>query len=133
MVVALPQATALSWKVIKEDRPTRTTADSTEPMFPDGLSHDFGVVPRGIQAEHRFRIVNTTNWPLQIISVRTSMSPATVHANKVVLRPNEDGTLEIKLDTGRFVGAKTVTFFLTMSIGESIQETRFWVGANSRE
>jgi hypothetical protein len=133
MFLAGPQATALSWKVIKDERPARTAGDTADPMFPDGLSHDFGVVARGIQPEHRFRVVNTSNWPLQIISVRTSMSPATVHANKVVLGTNEEGTLEIKLDTRRFVGQKTVTFFLTMSIGNSFRETRFWVNANSRE
>jgi hypothetical protein len=52
-------------------KPLVVRADKTDPMFPDGLVHDFGKVPRGVQARHAFRVVNTSNVPLQIISVRT--------------------------------------------------------------
>jgi hypothetical protein len=38
--------------------------------FPDGLEHDFGPLPRGAQAEHAFRIVNTSAVPLRIVSLR---------------------------------------------------------------
>jgi hypothetical protein len=40
------------------------------PMFPNGVEHDFGTVRPGTQLRHAFRIVNTSNVPLQIISVR---------------------------------------------------------------
>jgi hypothetical protein len=39
-------------------------------MFPDGLEYDFGKVARGTLCEHSFRIVNTSNVPLQILSLR---------------------------------------------------------------
>src|SRR5262245_20083255 len=41
-------------------------------MFPDGLEHDFGNVTRGTQCRHTFRIVSTTEVPLQIISLLSS-------------------------------------------------------------
>jgi hypothetical protein len=43
-----------------------------DPMFPDGLVHDFGKLPRGVQARHAFRVVNTSGVPLQILSLRQS-------------------------------------------------------------
>ena len=43
-----------------------------EKMFPDGLTHDFGKVQRGTQVYHAFRIVNTSDVPLRILSVRLS-------------------------------------------------------------
>jgi hypothetical protein len=38
-------------------------------MFPDGLEHDFGTVIRGTECKHTFRIVNTTDGPLQITNL----------------------------------------------------------------
>jgi hypothetical protein len=45
-------------------------AKKANKMFPDGLDYDFGKVTRGTQCKHSFRIVNTTNVPLRIISLR---------------------------------------------------------------
>lgn len=44
--------------------------DFREKLFPDGLTHDFGVVQRGTQAYHAFRIVNTSDAALRIANVR---------------------------------------------------------------
>ncbi|MBI3822219.1 MAG: hypothetical protein HY289_06010 [Planctomycetes bacterium] len=41
-------------------------------MFPDGLAHDFGTVQCGAQLYHAFRIVNTSDVPMKIASVRRS-------------------------------------------------------------
>jgi hypothetical protein len=48
----------------------RKLGEVTATMFPDGVEHDFGKVRRGPMLEHTFRIVNTSNRPLEIISVR---------------------------------------------------------------
>ena len=40
--------------------------------FPDGVAYDFGKVERGILPYHAFRIVNTSDAPLRIISLRKS-------------------------------------------------------------
>jgi hypothetical protein len=57
-----------------DDRPTNKAATKTvEPrMFPDGLAHNFGTVIRGTICEHSFRIINTTDAPLQILTLRKS-------------------------------------------------------------
>jgi hypothetical protein len=47
-------------------------AENGDRMFPDGVVHNFGKVPRGIQARHAFRIVNTSDVPLRIASMRIS-------------------------------------------------------------
>jgi hypothetical protein len=44
----------------------------TVTMFPDGLEYDFGKVQRGTIAKHVFRVVNTSNVPLEIISLYKS-------------------------------------------------------------
>lgn len=41
-------------------------------MFPDGIVHDFGKVPKGMQAKHAFRVVNTFKVPLNIVALRGS-------------------------------------------------------------
>ncbi len=41
-------------------------------MFPDGFDHDFGKVQSGMQAKHAFRVVNTSDVPLRIVSLRRS-------------------------------------------------------------
>jgi hypothetical protein len=41
-------------------------------MFPDGIEHDFGLVLRGTRCKHSFRIVNTSELPLKIQSLRAS-------------------------------------------------------------
>jgi hypothetical protein len=45
-------------------------AENADKMFPDGLEHDFGRVQRGTQAKHAFRVVNTSNVTLRVISLR---------------------------------------------------------------
>lgn len=57
---------------IKNDGSTKALskpADKPDKMFPDGFTHDFGKVAR-TRLEHAFRIVNTSQVPLQIISLR---------------------------------------------------------------
>jgi hypothetical protein len=53
-----------------KDTDAKKAAEKTNKMFPDGLVHDFGPVLRGRQLTHTFRIVNTSDIPLRITSVR---------------------------------------------------------------
>jgi len=48
--------------------------EATKPVgwAPFGFVHDFGKVPRGTPCKHSFRIVNLSNVPLRIISLRMS-------------------------------------------------------------
>jgi hypothetical protein len=47
-------------------------AENYDRMFPDGVVHNFGKVPRGTQLRHAFRTVNTSDVPLRIASLRIS-------------------------------------------------------------
>ena len=77
-------------------------------MFPDGRNYDFGKVKMGTPVKHALRIVNTSDVTLEMISVRVGMSPMSAWGTKSVLQPKEVGTLEITVDTTRFVGRKTM-------------------------
>lgn len=63
-------AVVASWMLFTGDPvPTgEVTREAT--MFPDGLHHDFGKVRRGKQIRHVFRVVNTSDVPLHIVSLR---------------------------------------------------------------
>jgi hypothetical protein len=39
-------------------------------MFPDGRHYDFGKAKAGTMVRHTFRIVNTSDGPLEIVSVK---------------------------------------------------------------
>ena len=41
-------------------------------MFPDGRHYDFGKVKAGTMVRHTFRVVNTSDSPLEIVSVKRS-------------------------------------------------------------
>jgi hypothetical protein len=65
-LLAMPALAAHAYLV-----PAKESAEPGE-MFPDGLVHDFGKVPFGAQLTHSFRIVNTYNHPIRIVSLRIS-------------------------------------------------------------
>lgn len=71
-----PQVVGRDAKLLDKEDPPKTVAklfgEIDEKMFPDGRCVDFGKVPRGMQVKHAFRIVNTSNVPIQIVSVRHS-------------------------------------------------------------
>ena len=54
------------------DRQTAADEKITEgKMFPDGREYDFGKVKRGAPVKLEFRIVNTSDVTLTLISIRT--------------------------------------------------------------
>jgi len=54
------------------NKDANSPADQAEKMSPLGLVHDFGKVTRGTLCRHAFRVVNTSDAPLQIVSLRIS-------------------------------------------------------------
>jgi hypothetical protein len=54
------------------EKDAKPPAEDNDKMFPDGTYHDFGAVHSGEQVTHAFRIVNTSDAPLRIISLRAS-------------------------------------------------------------
>ena len=85
-----------------------------EKSFPDGFSHDFGKVQSGTPVYHAFRIVNKSDVPLKITQVRVSMASRTLQAwtSKTVLQPDEEGKVQVAVNTRNFVGTKNHTVYV---------------------
>ena len=97
----------------------------------DAQSHDFGNVPVGPTVNHGFTLKNTTNQTLQIGGLRVSCGCTTPTVSATVIPPGKTAVLNAAMDTRRFVGAKTVTIFVTFT-QPHFEETRLSVSAFSR-
>ncbi len=104
-----------------------TWADS---MF-DEVSKDFGSVARGPVQVHAFRVVNNTQQPVNISSVRVSCGCTSASALKAYLNPGEETAVVARMDTSRFIGVKSVTIFVQFD-RPTFEEVRLWVQANAR-
>jgi hypothetical protein len=85
-----------------------------EKMFKDGLTHDFGSVPRGAQLLHRFPITNIYAVRMDITGIVPGCGCVTAKASKSVLEPRETAYIDINMDARRFTGAKTVAIRVTV-------------------
>src|SRR5947209_7555314 len=56
-----------------------------EKMFKEGLTHDFGTVPRGAQLFHKFTITNIYAVRMEITQVKSGCGCVTATATKRVL------------------------------------------------
>jgi len=102
-----------------------------EKMFKDGLTHDFGSVPRGAQLSHRFVITNIYAVRMEITSVTSGCGCVTATPAKRVLEPRESTTIEVHMDARRFTGPKTVGISVTVG-PDFISTAQLRVSANSR-
>lgn len=111
----------------------KSKLDADARMFPAGNYLDFGTVKRGPILKQGFRIVNTSDFPLSITRWRVPACPGPAHGGSVskdVLQPNEEGILNVQVDTRRFVGPRTGTCFLTVERGGAFEEFRFTITVN---
>jgi hypothetical protein len=69
-------------------------------------SHDFGTVARGSKVRHAFRVVNTTSHDVRIADFRTKCGCTDVKIGSREVPPGTQTTVEVTLDTTRFVGYK---------------------------
>jgi hypothetical protein len=83
-------------------------------MSPQGFAHDFGKLQKGVQAEYAFVVVNTSTVPLNM-SLRYSgcSFPKTARLSDSVLQPGQQATVEIVVDTRRFVGPRSAALYLS--------------------
>jgi hypothetical protein len=102
-----------------------------EKMFKNGLTHDFGNVPRGAQLFHRFTITNIYAVRMEITEVKRSCDCVTATPAKKVLEPRETTTIDLSMDAKRFTGAKSVTVRVTVG-PEYVSSAELKVTANSR-
>lgn len=101
-------------------------------MFEE-FSKDFGSVPRGQVLTHPFTIKNNTGQTVTVSNVRVScMLCTSATALKGQLRPGEETSVVVRMDSGKFIGAKTVYVYVQFSQPQ-FEEVRLWVQANSRD
>jgi Protein of unknown function (DUF1573) len=86
-----------------------------EKMFKDGMSHDFGSVPRGAQLLHRFPITNIYAVRMEITGIVPGCGCVTATASKRVLEPRETAYIDVNMDARRFTGNKNVA--IRVSVG----------------
>jgi hypothetical protein len=101
-------------------------------LFGSTLTHDFGVVPRGRQLKHAFKITNIYKVPLEITNIRVSCGCVTATPAVKVLQPNESTQLDIIMDSARFSGPKTVRLYLTVG-PEYVSTATLTISANARQ
>lgn len=102
-----------------------------EKMFKEGLTHDFGSVPRGAQLFHRFAITNIYAVRMDVTSISSGCGCVTATASKRVLEPRETAYVDVNMDARRFTGPKTVA--VRISVGPEYTSTAdLKVTANSR-
>jgi hypothetical protein len=100
-------------------------------MFKDGISHDFGSVPRGAQLIKRFTITNIYAVRLEITEVKSGCGCVVASASTRVLEPRQSATIEVNMDARIFTGPKKVA--VRVSVGpEYVSSVNLTVSANSR-
>jgi hypothetical protein len=100
-------------------------------MFTEGVTHDFGSVPRGAQLSHQFKVTNIYAVPMEITEVKSGCGCVSAEAAKRVLQPRESTYVEVRMDTRRFTNAKTVR--IRVSVGpQFISSAELLVSAVSR-
>jgi hypothetical protein len=83
-----------------------------EKMF-DEQTHDFGVVARGAEVKHRIRIRNIYQQTVHISNVRTTCGCSAATPGQTTLAPGEVGSVEIEMDTRRFMRRKDSNLIVT--------------------
>jgi len=82
--------------------------DWAKAMF-DHTTHDFGMVPRGSEAEHRFTIENIYLEDAHIKSITSSCQCTSVKVTEPTLKTHEKSQVVAKLNTRQFTGKKDST------------------------
>jgi hypothetical protein len=102
-----------------------------EKMFTHGVTHDFGSVAFGAQLRHSFTITNIYAVRMEITSVKIGCGCVAAEPLKRVLESRESTEIEVRMDTRRFKGPKTVG--IRVSVGpEFISSAELRVSATSR-
>ena len=70
-------------------------------------------MPHGTLCTHTFTITNIYDVPMQITEVRKSCTCLDYVPLAKVLQPNETGELTVTMNSGKFVGTNSQTFYVT--------------------
>lgn len=101
-----------------------------EQFFKDGLTHDFGSVPKGTQLFYRFKMKNIYAVPLEV-NARVGCHCVSVNPTSQVLQPRQEGFLDVTMDTSRLSGYKSVNLYITVG-PEYVSSTTLRVSSTTR-
>ena len=88
-------------------------ATNREQAAPAQIVHNFGEVPHGTLCTQKFTITNIYDEPMQITEVRKTCTCLDYIPMNKLLRPNETADFTITMNTGKFVGQNSQTFYVT--------------------
>lgn len=109
----------------------RDIATNREQAAPPVIAHNFGEVPHGTICTERFTITNIYDVPMQITEVRKSCTCLDFVPMVKTLKPNETADFTVMMNTGKFVGINTQTFYVTFG-PQFVSTAVIRVTANSR-
>lgn len=88
-------------------------ATNREQAAPPVIQHNFGEVPHGTLCVQKFTIMNIYDVPMQITEVRKSCTCLDYVPMNKTLQPNQSAEFTVTMNTGKFVGSNTQTFYVT--------------------
>ena len=106
-------------------------ASWTDSVFSE-INKDFGSVPRGPILKHNFMIKNTTGSPIRAIQLRVSCGCTVARMDDPVIAPGATGVITADMDSGRFLGDRTVYIYVLFD-QPSLTEVTLSVHARSHE
>jgi len=100
------------------------------------LSKDFGATARGPVHTHYFTLKNTTNETIILGTPRVSCGCVSASVSQSSLAPGESGAVIAMMDSKRIPQAnipKTVTVFVSVQVGNRIEEVQLRVTGTARD
>jgi hypothetical protein len=76
-------------------------------------SHDFGVVARGADVKHRFKITNLYRDPVHITNIRTTCGCTAAKPSRNSFNSREEAYIEVTMDTRKFMRRKDSHLIVT--------------------
>jgi hypothetical protein len=115
---------------------TVQTGAWADKLFGGVTHHDFGIVARGAQLKHSFKMTNIYKEPLEIQdwqNIRVSCGRcSSAKASVKVLQPGESGTIDVFMDARQFAGQqKSITVYVTVG-PKFVSTATLTVTANAR-
>lgn len=91
-----------------------TAQNLNQVIPPEARAHDFGVVARAANTEHRFELSNPFNSNLHIRSVRASCGCTTPIVETETIPPGGKGSILARFNTGSFTGQRSASLTVTI-------------------
>lgn len=95
--------------------------------------HDFGKVTHGTILTHTFQVRNMSKTPITIVNVVQTNGSMNYTISNKVLQPSETAELKVTIDTGRFLGEKTLRTRVSLNDGVRTVEDFYSIDVNSQE